>query len=80
MCNEIKGLYDEIIITIVSSYTRIKCHSFVDVGIVTCNNTDSNKLMIFSGIASHCGDYTPRCNLKDPRNINNINKINKINK
>ena len=35
VCNEIKGSYDKIIITIVPSYTGEKYHSFVAVGIVT---------------------------------------------
>ena len=39
-CNEIKGLYDKIIITIVPSYT-IPCL------LRTRNNTDGNKLVIF---------------------------------
>ena len=34
-CNEINGSYDKIIITIVSSYTGEKYHSFFAVGIVT---------------------------------------------
>ena len=35
ICNEIEGSYDEIIITIVPSYTEKKNHLFVAVGIVT---------------------------------------------
>ena len=35
-CNGIEGSYDKIIITIAPSYTWIKYHSFVAVGIVTC--------------------------------------------
>ena len=35
-CNEIEGLYDEIIIAIVTSYTEKKNHSFVAVDIFTC--------------------------------------------
>ena len=33
--NEMKGSYDEIIITIVPTYTRRKYHLFLSVGIVT---------------------------------------------
>ena len=50
MCNEIEGSYDKIIITIVPlslALLLILC---------TCNNTDGNKLVIFSGIASYYGD------------------------
>ena len=62
MCNEIEDSYDKIIITIVPSYTgknislvccRWHCYSYI---LRTCNNTDSNKPMIFSGIASYYGD------------------------
>ena len=35
MCNEIEGLYNKIIITIVPSCTGKKYHSFVAIGIVT---------------------------------------------
>ena len=68
-CNEIKGSYNKIIITIVPSCTGKKYHSFVAIGIVTCasnmegcqrlhglHNTDGNKLMILSGIALYYGD------------------------
>ena len=59
MCNEIEGSYDKIMITIVPSYTE-KISPFVAVGIVThaaaCNNTDGNKLVIFSGMALYYGD------------------------
>ena len=34
-CNEIKGLYDKIIMTIAPTYTGKKYHSFVAIGIVT---------------------------------------------
>ena len=44
-CNEIKGLYDKIIITIIPRYTRN--HSFVAIGLITIQTT----LVIFSGIA-----------------------------
>ena len=56
------GLYDKIIITISTKLYQKKYHSFVAVGIVTLvtlhthNNTDGNKLMIFSGIALYYGD------------------------
>ena len=56
MCIEIEGSYDKIIITIVPSYARKKYHSFVAIGVHTHNNTDSNKLMIFSSIALYYGD------------------------
>ena len=59
MCNEIEGLYDKIIITVVPiKLYRKKYHSFVAIiiGIVTRNNTDGNKLVIFSGIASYYND------------------------
>ena len=56
-CNEIEGSYDEIIITIVPSYTGNKniYHSFVAVGIVT-RAADGNKLVIFSNTALYYGD------------------------
>ena len=66
-CNEIEGSYDKII-TIVPSYTRKKNHCFTGKNITcllplplllvlhTRNNTDGNKLVIFSGIASYYGD------------------------
>ena len=81
MCNEIGGTYDKIIITIVPSYTGNDNHSFVAVGIR--NNTDGNKLVIFSGIPSYYGDtcivtqqflcvgtvtVVECCNLDDPDN------------
>ena len=51
----IEGLYDKIIITIVPSYTRknITCLLLLALLLVlhTCNNTDGNKLVIFSGMA-----------------------------
>ena len=60
-CNEIEGSYDEIIIAIVTSYTEKKITRFVLPLIFllvlrTRNNTDGNKLVIFSGVASHYGD------------------------
>ena len=59
-CNEIKGSYDKFIITIVPSYTRknITCLLLLALLLVlrTRNNTDGNKLMIFSGIALYYGD------------------------
>ena len=60
MCNEIKGSYDKIIITIVPSYTRKNITRFLPLALLlvlhTRNNTDGNKLVIFSGIALYCGD------------------------
>ena len=54
-CNEAKGSYVEIIITIVPSYTGKKYHSLslptAKIFSRTRNNTDSNKLVIFSGTA-----------------------------
>jgi len=59
-CNEIKGLYDKIIITIAPSYTGKNITSLLPSVLLlmlrTCNNTDGNKLVIFSGIASYYGD------------------------
>ena len=46
MCNEIKGSYDEIIITIVTKLYLKKYHSFVDTVTVP----------LPSGIALYCGD------------------------
>ena len=46
MCNKIEGSYDKIIITIVSSYTGKKNHSFVAVGVVT--HTARNSLVNIS--------------------------------
>ena len=62
-CAMIMSLYDKTIITTVSSYTEKKSitHLLPSVLLLvfhTRNNTDSNKLMIFSGIASHYGDIT----------------------
>ena len=52
--NEIKGSYDEIIITIVPSYTRKDITRLLPLALLlvlhTCNITDGNKLMMFSGI------------------------------
>ena len=57
-CNKIEGLYDKIIITIVQSYTgknitRLLALLFM---LHIRNNTDGNKLVIFSGIALYDGD------------------------
>ena len=58
--NEIKGSYDKIIITIVPSYTRKNITRLLPLELFlllrTCNNTDCNKLGIFSSIASYYGD------------------------
>ena len=60
MCNEIEGSHDKIIITIVPSYTKKKNHSLLLLALLlmlrTRNNTDGNKLVIFSGIALYYGD------------------------
>ena len=56
-CNEIESSYDKIIITIVPSYTRKNITRLLPLPLLlmlcTCNNTDGNKLVIFSGIASY---------------------------
>ena len=61
MCNKIEGSYDKIIITIVPSYIPEKNITYLLplallLMLRTCNNTDGNKLMIFSGTASYYGD------------------------
>ena len=60
MCNEIEGSYDKINITIVPSYTRKSITRLLLLALLlmlqTRNNTDGNKLVIFSGIASYYGD------------------------
>ena len=60
MCNEIEGSYDKIIITIVPSYTGKNITRSLPLALLlvlrTRNNTDGNKLVIFSGIASYYGD------------------------
>ena len=54
--HEIKGLYDKIIITIVQRYiTRLLSLALLLV-LHTHNNTDNNKLVIFSSIALYYGD------------------------
>ena len=63
MCNEIKGSYDKIIITIVPSYTGKNILRLLPLALLfvlrTHSNTDGNKLVIFSSIASYYGDnYT----------------------
>ena len=56
MCNEIKGLYDEIIITIVPNHTEKIIIRLLPLALLlmlhTRNNTDGNKLVIFSDIYS----------------------------
>ena len=51
MCNEIEGLYDKIIITIVPSYTGKNITRLLSLALLlvlcTRNNGDSNKLIIF---------------------------------
>ena len=58
--NEIEGLYDKIIITIVQSYTGKNIMSLLLLALLlmlhTRNNTDGNKVVIFSGIALYYGD------------------------
>ena len=57
-CNEIEGLYNKIIITIVPSYYW-KNHLFVAIGIVTCAlqyRRQQLNLVIFSSIALYYGD------------------------
>ena len=60
MCNEIEGSYDKIIITIVPSYTGKNITRLLLLALLlvlrTRNNTDGNKLVIFSGIALYYGD------------------------
>ena len=59
-CNEIEGSYDKIIITIVPSYTGKNITCLLPLALLlvlrTRNNTDGNKLVIFSSIASYYGD------------------------
>ena len=59
-CNEIEGSYDKIIITIVPSYTGKNITRLLPLALLlvlrTRNNTDGNKLVIFSGIALYYGD------------------------
>ena len=56
-CNEIGGSYDKIIITIVPSYTGKNITRSLPLALLLMsNNTDGNKLMIFSGIALYFGD------------------------
>ena len=60
MCNEIEGLYDKIIITIAPSYTGKNITHLLPLALLlvlhTRNNTDGNKLVIFSSIALYYGD------------------------
>ena len=59
MCNKIKHWYDKIVITIVPSYTRRNITRLLALELLpvlrTHNNTEGNKLMIFSGIALYHG-------------------------
>ena len=59
-CKEIEGSYDKIIITIVPSYTGKNITRLLPLALLlvlrTRNNTDGNKLVIFSGIALVYGD------------------------
>ena len=58
MCNEIKGTYDKMVLTIVPSYKNIT--RLLPLALLLMlhsrNNTDGNKLMIFSSIALCYGD------------------------
>ena len=58
-CNEIEGSYDKIII-LVPNYTGKNITRLLSLALLlvlcTHNNTDSNKLVIFSGIALYYGD------------------------
>ena len=60
MCNEIEGSYDKIIITIAPSYTGKNITRLSPLALLlvlrTRNNTDGNKLMLFSGIALYYSD------------------------
>ena len=60
MYNEIGGSYDKIIITIVPSYTGKNITRLLPLASLlvlhTRNNTDGNKLVIFSSIALYYGD------------------------
>ena len=59
MCIEIEGSY-EIINTIVPSYTGKNTTRLLSLALLlvlhTHNNTDGNKLVIFSGVALYYGD------------------------
>ena len=68
-----KVRYDKIIITILPSYTgknitRLLPLAFLYV-LRTCNNTDGNKLVIFSSIALYLASFpgSPRARTKDRR-------------
>ena len=60
LCNEIKGSYDNIIITIVQSYTGKNITRLLPLALLLVlrirNNTDGYKLVIFSSIAFYYGD------------------------
>ena len=64
MCNEIEGSYDKIIITIVPSYTLLLLALLLVLH--TCNNTNGNKLVIFSSIALYYGDTYIFIHEKEP--------------
>ena len=57
---KVEGLYDKIIVTIVPSYTWKNITHLLPLALLLVlrayNNTDSNKLVIFSGIALYYGD------------------------
>ena len=60
LCNKIKGSYDNIIITIVQSYTGKNITRLLPLALLLVlrirNNTDGYKLVIFSSIAFYYGD------------------------
>ena len=67
-CNEIEGSYDKIIITVAPSYTRKNITRLLPLALLlvlrTRNNTDGDKLVIFSGIGLYYGDnYTLFCSV-----------------
>ena len=59
--DEIKGSYDKMVIIIVPSYTRKNITRLLLLALLlmlrTRNNTDGNKLVIFSGIALYYDDH-----------------------
>ena len=58
-CNETKGLYDRIIITMVLSYTRMNITRLLPLALLLMaarNSPDSNELVAFSSIALYYDD------------------------
>ena len=82
-CNEIEGSYDKMIITIVSSYTRKNITRLLPLALLlmlrTCNNTNDNKLVIFSGIALYYGDNDIYVNMWVQRIFSQVNNIALVN-